>query len=212
LGQEYWLENLLLRMTAVERNDRIATAAEALELLQESLAVTRPAPVRVTHAPPPLPAPPELRPNGLSKRRTAQAASVLAVVALAFGGWWALQDSGVSGFLANYLGRKVPGNSPAQVQPGNREPAPHSSVPDAAPVAGVTAVPGVQDDPNGPDLAKAKELLKRGQYQAAIELFRQALARDPNSAPARNGLKQATEAKATEELVFGKARNGVQKE
>jgi TPR repeat protein len=43
LGQEYWLENLLLRMTAVDRNDRIATVAEALELMQEALAETRPA-------------------------------------------------------------------------------------------------------------------------------------------------------------------------
>jgi len=43
LGKEYWLESLLLRMTAVERNDRIATAAEALELMQEALAETRPA-------------------------------------------------------------------------------------------------------------------------------------------------------------------------
>ena len=44
LEREYWLENLLLRLTAVERNDRIATAAEALELMQEALAETRLAP------------------------------------------------------------------------------------------------------------------------------------------------------------------------
>ena len=213
LGQEYWLENLLLRMTAVERNDRIATAAEALELMQESLAVTRPAPVRVTHSPPPLAAPPRLRPNGTSKRRIAQAACGLAVIALAFGGWWALQSPGLGAFLANYLGRKAPGNSPAQVQTGSHAAAPHSSVPDTAPAADVPATS------NGPELDKAEELLKRGQYRAAMELFQRVLASDPESAPARDGLKQATDAKATEALVFGKdaakksaPKNGVRKE
>jgi len=73
LAREYWLESMLLRMTAVERNDRIATAAEALELMQEALAETRPAPaamvrpaprvppvVVVPHPPPPPPPAPIL--------------------------------------------------------------------------------------------------------------------------------------------------------
>src|ERR1039458_8933894 len=108
LGRESWLENLLLRLTAVDRNDRIATAAEALELMQEALAETRP-PVPPLPVPaatpteqeapavpagasvptdgesaaapkpfpdPPIPPPVKLRPNGLSKRRIALAASV----------------------------------------------------------------------------------------------------------------------------------------
>lgn len=221
LGREYWLENLLLRMTAVERNDRIATAAEALELLQEALTETRPAPAvpRVTHAPPPIPEPLELRPNGRSKRRTAQAAAGFAILALAFGGWWALQRPGLDGFLANYLGRKAPDASAAPVPPVNQAPAPHSSVPDTVSGVNVPAAPAGQDDPNGSELARAEELLKRGQYQAAIELFQKVLASDPDSAPARNGLKQATYAKATEELVFGKeaakksvTKNSVHKE
>ena len=62
LGREYWLENLLFRLTAVERNDRIATAAEALELMQEALAETRPAPALAVkpepRVPPPIEAPP----------------------------------------------------------------------------------------------------------------------------------------------------------
>ena len=55
LAREYWLENLLLRMTAVERNDRIATAAEALELMQEALAETRPAPAAMVRPQPRVP-------------------------------------------------------------------------------------------------------------------------------------------------------------
>jgi serine/threonine protein kinase/tetratricopeptide (TPR) repeat protein len=61
LAREYWLESLLLRMTAVERNDRIATASEALELMQEALAETRPASATIARPQPGVPAPAELR-------------------------------------------------------------------------------------------------------------------------------------------------------
>jgi formylglycine-generating enzyme required for sulfatase activity/tRNA A-37 threonylcarbamoyl transferase component Bud32 len=54
LAREYWLESLLLRLTAVERNDRIATAAEALELMQEALTETRPAAATVVGLRPPV--------------------------------------------------------------------------------------------------------------------------------------------------------------
>jgi serine/threonine protein kinase len=55
LAREYWLESMLLRMTAVERNDRIATAAEALELMQEALSETRPAPPSMVRPAPRIP-------------------------------------------------------------------------------------------------------------------------------------------------------------
>jgi TPR repeat protein/serine/threonine protein kinase len=60
LGREYWLESLLLRMTAVERDDRIATAAEALALMQEALAETRPAPATMFRPQPRVAPPVEL--------------------------------------------------------------------------------------------------------------------------------------------------------
>jgi len=50
---------------------------------------------------------------------------------------------------------------------------------------------------------------EQGDYPAAIELFQRALASDPASARARDGLKRATDAKATEDLVFG--RGGTKK-
>jgi serine/threonine-protein kinase len=73
LGREYWLESLLLRMTAVERNDRIATASEALELMQEALAETRPAPATVVRPQPPVAGPIESRqiPPSLPKAKAA---------------------------------------------------------------------------------------------------------------------------------------------
>jgi formylglycine-generating enzyme required for sulfatase activity/tRNA A-37 threonylcarbamoyl transferase component Bud32 len=98
LELESWLENLLLRMTAVERKDRIATAAEALELMQEALAETRPAPgVVATPQTPPkpsanpsIPPPVELRPNRPSMRGAALAASGFAVIALVV--WWSVRQ------------------------------------------------------------------------------------------------------------------------
>ncbi len=61
LAGERWLENLLVRLTAVERDDRIATAAEALELMQEALAETRPALATVVVPQPSVPPPVELQ-------------------------------------------------------------------------------------------------------------------------------------------------------
>ena len=52
LGRERWLENLLVRMTAVERGDRMASAAEALEAMREVLAETRPMQVTPVATPP----------------------------------------------------------------------------------------------------------------------------------------------------------------
>jgi Flp pilus assembly protein TadD len=75
------------------------------------------------------------------------------------------------------------------VKPGKPAPAP----PPAAPAAAA----------NGADLAKAEQLFKQGDYPAAIALFQRVLADDPDSLRARNGLKSATDAKATEDLMFG---------
>jgi tetratricopeptide (TPR) repeat protein len=63
-----------------------------------------------------------------------------------------------------------------------------------------------QAEPNGAALARAEQLLQQGEYPAAIALFQRALATDPGSTRARNGLKQATDAKATEDRVFGGGR------
>jgi hypothetical protein len=55
-------------------------------------------------------------------------------------------------------------------------------------------------------LAQAEQLLQQGDYPAAIALFQRVLASDPDSTRARNGLKQATDAKAAEDRVFGGGR------
>jgi Flp pilus assembly protein TadD len=55
-------------------------------------------------------------------------------------------------------------------------------------------------------LAQAEQLLQQGDYSAAIALFQRVLASDPESTRARNGLKQATDAKAAEDRVFGGGR------
>ena len=56
------------------------------------------------------------------------------------------------------------------------------------------------------ELAQAEQLLRQGDYPAAIALFQSMLASDPGNTRARNGLKQATDAKATEDRVFGGGR------
>src|SRR5271157_304941 len=55
-------------------------------------------------------------------------------------------------------------------------------------------------------LAQAEQLLQQGDYSAAIAWFQRVLASDPGSTRARNGLKQATDAKAAEDRVFGGGR------
>jgi tetratricopeptide (TPR) repeat protein len=55
-------------------------------------------------------------------------------------------------------------------------------------------------------LAQAEQLLQQGDYSAAIAWFQRVLASDPDSTRARNGLKQATDAKAAEDRVFGGGR------
>jgi len=55
-------------------------------------------------------------------------------------------------------------------------------------------------------LAQAEQLLQQGDYSAAIASFQRVLASDPDSTRARNGLKQATDAKAAEDRVFGGGR------
>jgi hypothetical protein len=63
-----------------------------------------------------------------------------------------------------------------------------------------------QMEPNGPVLARAEQLLQQGDYPAAITSFQRVLASDPGNTRAQNGLKQATDAKATEDRVFGGGR------
>ena len=63
-----------------------------------------------------------------------------------------------------------------------------------------------REDSNGPDVARAEQLLQQGDYSGAITLFQRVLARDPSSDRARKGLKQATDAKATEDRIFGGGR------
>jgi len=77
------------------------------------------------------------------------------------------------------------------------------------PGGGIPAESAGQEEPDGTELSRAERLLQQGDYPAAIELFQRALASDPASARARDGLKRATDAKATEDLVFG--RGGTKK-
>jgi hypothetical protein len=56
------------------------------------------------------------------------------------------------------------------------------------------------------ELAQAEQLLQQGDYPGAIALFQRVLAQDRGNARARTGLKQATDAKAAEDRVFGGAR------
>jgi Flp pilus assembly protein TadD len=63
-----------------------------------------------------------------------------------------------------------------------------------------------QREDNGPDVARAEQLLQQGDYSGAITLFQRVLARDPGNARARRGLKQATDAKTTEDRIFGGGR------
>ena len=56
------------------------------------------------------------------------------------------------------------------------------------------------------ELAHAEQLLQQGDYPGAIQLFQRVLTSDPGSTRARNGLKQATDAKAAEDRVFGGGR------
>jgi serine/threonine protein kinase len=314
LGREHWLENLLLRMTAVERNDRIATAADALESLREALAETRPARATAVspqpHASPPpieLPQPPP-ETSAVTKREQEIPRAPVAVSAATgeerhaepdaevpggvrapmykkvrrpFVGRWlvalaacgivaitlvaalrlaqrgredaaiavrtrvekAIQDhdwaeagraarelsaqggpnedaaslenriaegkqSEVAG-LQNTISRAIAnGQWPQagagvarfeQVAPGDSRALQWQNQIDSG-------LRSEQEKQNGPDVARAERLLQQGDYPAAIALFQRVLARDPGSARARSGLKQATDAKATEDRVFGRGR------
>jgi serine/threonine-protein kinase len=61
-------------------------------------------------------------------------------------------------------------------------------------------------EPNAAELAKAGQLLEQGDYPAAIASFQRVLASDPRNARARDGLKQAKDAKEAEDRVFGGGR------
>ena len=63
-----------------------------------------------------------------------------------------------------------------------------------------------RDEERRLELVRAGQLLQQADYPAAIELFQRVLAQEPGSARARSGLKQATDAKATEDRVFGRGR------
>jgi hypothetical protein len=54
------------------------------------------------------------------------------------------------------------------------------------------------------ELAKADQLYQQGDYAGAAASYWRVLATDPNNARARSGLKQASDAKAAEDRVFGK--------
>jgi tetratricopeptide (TPR) repeat protein len=74
-----------------------------------------------------------------------------------------------------------------------------------------TAVPPVKKeskpaDSHQAELARAEQLFQHGEYQAAMGLFQRVLTQDPGNARARNGLKRASDAKATEELLTGGGR------
>jgi Flp pilus assembly protein TadD len=56
------------------------------------------------------------------------------------------------------------------------------------------------------ELAQADQLLQQGNYAGAIALFQRVLTEDRSDARARSGLKQATDAKAAEDRVFGGGR------
>jgi tetratricopeptide (TPR) repeat protein len=99
------------------------------------------------------------------------------------GGWWALERP----------------NEAVPLGPSSASPPPQTEQSAAAPAH--PAAPAAA--PNGADLAKAEDLFNRGEYKAAIALFQRVLANDPDSVPAQNGLKSATDAKATEDLIFG---------
>jgi tetratricopeptide (TPR) repeat protein len=77
--------------------------------------------------------------------------------------------------------------------------------------AGRTAVPPEKKDTkqaegHQAELARAEQLFQRGEYQAAMGLFQRVLTQDPGNARARNGLKRASDAKATEERLIGGGR------
>jgi tetratricopeptide (TPR) repeat protein len=56
------------------------------------------------------------------------------------------------------------------------------------------------------DVAKAEQLFEQGDYPAAIAMFQRALASDPGNVRARSGLIRASDAKADEDIVFGRGR------
>jgi tetratricopeptide (TPR) repeat protein len=62
----------------------------------------------------------------------------------------------------------------------------------------------LQEEQDQMDLARAEQLLQQGAYPAAIELFQGVLKESPGSVRARKGLKQAMDAKATEDKIFGR--------
>ncbi|MGD0497657.1 MAG: protein kinase [Bryobacteraceae bacterium] len=314
LGREYWLEDLLLRMTAVERNDRIATAAEALESMREALAETRPAQAtvaspqpRASSPPIELPQPPPQAsavtprergipraqvavpggtgaerhaepgaemPGGMSapadekvRRRfvgrwaVALAACGIVAVALVAAFWLAhrgredaamvlrtrvekaIQDHdwpGAGRAVQELSARGGPGEDAASLEkrieegkqsevaglqdaisraiangqwtqagagiarferlaPGDSRAAQWRNQVDSG-------LASEQERRDGPDVARADQLLQHGDYPAAITLFQRVLAQDPGNILARDGLKQATDAQTTENRVFGRGR------
>jgi len=58
--------------------------------------------------------------------------------------------------------------------------------------------------PAGQDITGAEQLLQQGEYAAAIAVFQHVLASDPGNARARDGLKRATDAKASADATFAK--------
>jgi serine/threonine protein kinase len=107
LERAYWLENLLVRTTAVERNVRIATgrvstsascinsrasAAAPAAIIAPRPPVPPPVELRQPPAPqPPISPPVELHPESHSKRGIALAASGFAVIAVVLVWWFAVQ-------------------------------------------------------------------------------------------------------------------------
>ena len=179
LGREYWLENLLLRMTAVERDDRIATAAEALELMQEALAETRPAPATAVKSIPPVelrqPAPPLPAPVVTPVERETPAVPAGAPapkvlpdppipppvqlrphglpkrkIALAASGFVVIALALVWRLVLQ-TPHDIPGNPPAPVEQGKRAPTPHPPNPAAVQSGNLPAQPAQESIKGSPD-------------------------------------------------------------
>jgi tetratricopeptide (TPR) repeat protein/predicted Ser/Thr protein kinase len=212
------------RQQAIERQRQ---AEEQLRLLETERSEEPPPPSLVGRTPPswvpsgddPLVAPPRSSPGPPPARpavipspaapyrrlgRWTMVLAAAALVALVLGFWLLPQRKQIEE-------RKQP--EPASLQhktPIRTSSAPYPGMASEGAEGRKADLPAKNDSKREQDqqkaLAQAEQLLQQGDYSAAIAWFQRVLASDPGSTRARNGLKQATDAKAAEDRVFGGGR------
>jgi len=167
-----WLDAIIAKLMAKDPADRFQTAAEVAEVLARSLAEIQ-QPTQIPTTPQPAPPPARRKPW----RTTEIAALLLFVAALAIGllSWRVVRRRDSASGAAERLAAPAPAKpSPPEVSPAHAPSSPAVNVPpDAAMVALLCN--------------EAAEAVKRNELAHAIDLYTEAIRRDPQNLAARLG-------------------------